>query len=71
MEKCIIVAVSDNTPKVKACISNPHADLPLNEFGKLDVLVNNAGIMDDMSPIADATDEMYERVMERGESSGN
>ena len=32
-----IVAVSDNTPKVKACITNPHADLPLNEFEKLDV----------------------------------
>ena len=32
-----IVAVSDNTPKVKACLTNPHADLPLNEFGKLDV----------------------------------
>ena len=32
-----IVAVSDNIPNVKACITNPHADLPLNEFGKLDV----------------------------------
>ena len=32
-----IVAVSDNIPRVKACISNPHVDLPLNEFGKLDV----------------------------------
>ena len=32
-----IVAVSDNAPRVKACISNPHVDLPLNEFGKLDV----------------------------------
>ncbi len=32
-----IVAVSDNTPHVKAYITNPHADLPLNEFGKLDV----------------------------------
>lgn len=32
-----IVAVSDNKPHVKACIANPHADLPLNEFGKLDV----------------------------------
>ena len=32
-----IVAVSDNKPHVKACITNPHADLPLNEFGKLDV----------------------------------
>lgn len=31
-------------------------------FGALDVLVNNAGIMDDMSPIGDATDEKYEQV---------
>lgn len=38
-------------------------DLAVEKFGKLDVLVNNAGIMDDMSPIADATDEMYEKVM--------
>jgi NAD(P)-dependent dehydrogenase (short-subunit alcohol dehydrogenase family) len=38
-------------------------ELAVAEFGKLDVLVNNAGIMDDMSPIADATDEMYEKVM--------
>ena len=30
-----IVAVSDNIPNVKACITNPHADLPLNEFGKI------------------------------------
>ena len=42
-----IVAVSDNTPKVKACITNPHADLPLNEFGKLDVggAVGNHGFI--------------------------
>ena len=32
-----MVAVSDNFPHVKACISNPHVDLPLNEFEKLDV----------------------------------
>lgn len=38
-------------------------DVAVKEFGKLDVLVNNAGIMDDMSPIGDATDEMYEKVM--------
>ena len=30
-----IVAVSDNIPNVKACITNPHADLPLNEFNKI------------------------------------
>lgn len=32
-----IVAVSDNYPHVKACIENPLVDIPLNEFGKLDV----------------------------------
>ena len=32
-----IVAVADSTPKVKACITNPQVELPLNEFGKLDV----------------------------------
>ena len=42
-----IVAVSDNTPHVKACITNPHADLPLNEFEKLDVggAIGNQGFI--------------------------
>lgn len=38
-------------------------DLAIKEFGKLDVLVNNAGIMDDMAGIGDVTDEKYEKVM--------
>lgn len=38
-------------------------ELAVQHFGKLDVLVNNAGIMDDMSSIGDATDEKYEQVM--------
>lgn len=38
-------------------------ELSVQHFGKLDVLVNNAGIMDDMSGIGDATDEKYEQVM--------
>jgi len=38
-------------------------DFAVAEFGKLDVLVNNAGIMDDMAPIAQASDEKYESVM--------
>lgn len=37
-------------------------DLAINKFGSLDVLVNNAGVMDDMSPIGVVTDEMYEKV---------
>lgn len=38
-------------------------DLAVSEYGKLDTLVNCAGVMDDMSPIADVTDEKYEHVM--------
>lgn len=38
-------------------------DLAVKEFGKLDVLVDNAGVMDDMSGVADFTDERYEKVM--------
>lgn len=38
-------------------------DLAVQEFGRLDVLVNNAGVMDDMAPMAEVTDEKYEYVM--------
>ncbi len=38
-------------------------DLAIKEFGKLDVLVNNAGIMDDMAPMAQTSDEKYQSVM--------
>lgn len=38
-------------------------DFAVEKFGKLDVLVNNAGIMDNMAGIADALDEKYERLM--------
>ena len=37
-------------------------DLAVKEFGKLDVLVNNAGVMDDMGPIGEATNEKLEQV---------
>ncbi len=38
-------------------------DLAVQEYGKLDVLVNNAGVMDDMAPMAEVSDEKYEYVM--------
>lgn len=38
-------------------------DLAVAEFGRLDVLVNNAGVMDDMAAMADVTDEKYDYVM--------
>ncbi len=37
-------------------------DCAIKEFGRLDVLINNAGVMDDMSGVAEATDEKYEYV---------
>lgn len=39
-------------------------DFAVEKFGKLDVLVNNAGIMDDMSPIGDVENERLERVFQ-------
>lgn len=38
-------------------------DFALKTFCRLDVLVNNAGVTDDQSPIAQVTDETYERMM--------
>ena len=32
-----MVVAADNLPRVKCYLANPHVDLPLNEFGKLDV----------------------------------
>ena len=32
-------------------------------FGCLDVLVNNAGIMDNMTPVGDVTDELWQNVI--------
>lgn len=37
-------------------------NVAIKEFGKFNVLVNNAGVMDDMAPMAEVTDEKYEKV---------
>ena len=37
-------------------------DQAVNTYGKLDILVNNVGIMDKMTPAADITDELWDNV---------
>lgn len=38
-------------------------DLAVREFGRLDALVNNAGIMDYMAAVGEVTNEVWERVL--------
>jgi NAD(P)-dependent dehydrogenase (short-subunit alcohol dehydrogenase family) len=38
-------------------------DKCVSEFGRLDVLVNNAGVMDNMAAVANFSDEKYDYVM--------
>ena len=37
-------------------------DAAVKHFGRLDILINNAGVMDDMSPIGDVKNEKIDRV---------
>lgn len=35
----------------------------VDTFGKLDIAVNNAGVLDAITPVADVTDELWEKVL--------
>ncbi len=37
-------------------------DYAIKEFGEINILVNNAGVMDDMAPMDQVSDEKYEHV---------
>lgn len=38
-------------------------DFAVSEFGKLDIMVNNAGIMDNMMPVGELDNGLWERVL--------
>lgn len=38
-------------------------DETISTFGRLDILINNAGIFDMLAPISDVTDSLWEKVM--------
>lgn len=56
-----IVIYAGDVSKKEVC--EGMIDECVSQFGKLDVLVNNAGIMDNMATVANFPDEKYEAVM--------
>ena len=64
-------ALSDEGARVTAVVGNitQNSDVETllgtatGEHGKLDVLVNNAGVLDGLAPLAEAEDDMFEKVM--------
>lgn len=44
-------------------VNDAMIDFAVQHAGGLDVLVNNAGIMDEFKPITEVTDELWEKVM--------
>ena len=69
--EALIDSLKDEPGKVIACpgdmgdpaTSEKMIDLAVKEFGRLDVLINCAGIMDDNTAVGDVSDEMLERLI--------
>lgn len=38
-------------------------DFTMEKYGRIDVLVNNAGVMDNFEPVGDVTDELWEKIL--------
>lgn len=46
-----------------ASTNNEMIDYAINKFGAMDVLINNAGIIDQLTPLANMSDELLDKVM--------
>lgn len=57
----IVAFSADITDKEKV---EEMVDEAVKLFGKMDIIVNNAGIMDDMSGVGDVSDEMFDKVFD-------
>src|SRR5699024_10882079 len=38
-------------------------DTTMDKFGRIDILINNAGVLDDFTPLADLSDDLWDWVM--------
>lgn len=61
-------AYGDKLATVKVDVSNradveDMIDRAVSTFGRMDIIVNNAGIMDNLLPIAEMEDDVWERLM--------
>ena len=56
-----VVPFTGDVSKLEDC--EAMIDAAVSNFGKLDVLVNNAGVMDNMATVANFSDEKYEQLM--------
>ncbi|MBV9230102.1 MAG: SDR family oxidoreductase [Chloroflexi bacterium] len=69
--QALVTAVQEKGGKIVGCIANVavEADVEhmlataISTYGRLDILCNNAGIMDNMTPAADASTELWNRVL--------
>ncbi len=56
-----IVAYTGDVSKRE--VNEAMIDFCTEKYGKLDILINNAGIMDEMTPVTEVTDELWDKVM--------
>jgi len=67
----VVAELQAQEGKVTACVANVASDVDVERmlatatttYGRLDILCNNAGIMDNMTPAADASLQLWDRVI--------